>query len=100
MVAQAIVTARAAGATGKILVRGDSAYGNRAVVCACVRGKAEFSLVMIKNRAIQRAIAAIDKPAIPGDVPAWPGCVDQLWGEPLYPPVDRDVIHRDAAFGQ
>ena len=70
MVAQAIVTARAAGATGKILVRGDSAYGNRAVVCACVRGKAEFSLVMIKNRAIQRAIAAIDKPAIPGDVPA------------------------------
>jgi Transposase DDE domain group 1 len=64
MVAQAIVTARAAGATGKILVRpglcgGDSAYGNRAVVRACVRGKAEFSLVMIKNRAIQRAIAAI-----------------------------------------
>ena len=30
MVAQAIATARAAGATGKILVRGDSAYGNRA----------------------------------------------------------------------
>ena len=59
MVAQAIATARAAGATGKILVRGDSAYGNRAVVRACVRGKAEFSLVMIKNRAIQRAIAAI-----------------------------------------
>jgi hypothetical protein len=59
MVAQAIVTARAAGATGKILVRGDSAYGNRAVVRACVRGKAEFSLVMIKNRAIQQAIAAI-----------------------------------------
>src|SRR5918994_2819697 len=49
MVAQAIVTARAAGATGKILVRGDSAYGNRAVVRACVRGKAEFSLVMIKT---------------------------------------------------
>src|SRR5918994_567620 len=59
MVAQAIATARGAGATGKILVRGDSAYGNRAVVRACVRGKAEFSLVMIKNRAIQRAIAAI-----------------------------------------
>ena len=56
MVAQAIVTARAAGATGKILVRGDSAYGNRAVVRACGRGNAEFSLVMTKNRAIQRAI--------------------------------------------
>jgi hypothetical protein len=50
MVAQAIVTARAAGATGKILVRGDSAYGNRAVVRACRRGNAEFSLVMTKNR--------------------------------------------------
>ena len=59
MVAQAIATARAAGATGKILVRGDSAYGNRAAVRACVRGNAEFSLVMTKNAAIQRAIAAI-----------------------------------------
>jgi hypothetical protein len=49
MVAQAITTARAAGATGKILVRGDSAYGNRAVVGACRRGKAEFSLVMTNN---------------------------------------------------
>ena len=36
MVAQAIGTARAAGASGQILVRGDSAYGNRAVVAACV----------------------------------------------------------------
>ena len=59
MIAQAIVTARAAGATGKILVRGDSAYGNRAVVRACGRGRVEFSLVMTKNRAIQRAIASI-----------------------------------------
>jgi hypothetical protein len=59
MVAQAIVTARAAGATGKILLRGDSAYGSRGVVRACLRGKAEFSLVMTKNRAIQRAIASI-----------------------------------------
>jgi hypothetical protein len=59
MVAQAIATARAAGATGAILVRGDSAYGSRAVVRACLRGKAEFSLVMTKNRAIQRAIASI-----------------------------------------
>ena len=59
MVAQAIATARAAGATGKILVRGDSAYGNRAVVRACRRGNAEFSLVMTKNPAIARAIASI-----------------------------------------
>ena len=50
---------RRRGASGKILVRGDSAYGNRAVVRACLRGNAEFSLVMTKNRAITRAIASI-----------------------------------------
>jgi hypothetical protein len=45
-------------------------------------------------------IRLVDEPAIPGDVPARPGRVDQLRGEPLYPPVDRDVIHRYAAFCQ
>jgi hypothetical protein len=59
MVAQAIATARALEASGTILVRGDSAFGNRAVVRACLRGKAQFSLVMTKNRAIQRAIDSI-----------------------------------------
>ncbi|OMB68908.1 transposase, partial [Mycolicibacterium conceptionense] len=34
MVAQAITTARAAGVTGQILVRGDSSYGTRAVAAA------------------------------------------------------------------
>ena len=75
MVAQAITTARAAGATGKILVRGDSAYGNRAVVGACRRGKAEFSLVMTKNPAITRAIAAIP---------------DTAWTPVRYPGAVRD----------
>ncbi len=63
MVAQAIGTARAAGATGQILVRGDSAYGNRAVVRVCVRHGAHFSLVMTRNAAIERAIAAINEAA-------------------------------------
>ena len=63
MVAQAIGTARAAGATEAILVRGDSAYGNRAVVRACLRAGAQFSLVMTRNPAIDRAIAAIDETA-------------------------------------
>ena len=40
MVAQAAATARAAGVTGTILVRGDSAYGTRAVVRACRRAGA------------------------------------------------------------
>jgi Transposase DDE domain group 1 len=63
MIAQAIGTARAAGVTGPILVRGDSAYGSRAVVRACVRHGAQFSLVMTRSPAIERAIAAIDEAA-------------------------------------
>lgn len=59
MLAQAIATARAAGATGEILVRGDSAYGSRAVVRACRRAGARFSLVLAKNAAVQRAIESI-----------------------------------------
>src|SRR4051812_8316338 len=59
-VAAGIGTARAAGAVGQILVRGDSAYGNRAVVAACVRHGAQFSLVMTRNTAIERAFTAID----------------------------------------
>ena len=39
MVAQAISTARDCGASGNILVRGDSAYGNRKVVRACRRAR-------------------------------------------------------------
>ena len=75
MVAQAIATARAAGVTGQILVRGDSAYGNRAVVRACRRGNAEFSLVMTKNPAIARAIASIP---------------DTAWTPVRYPGAVRD----------
>ena len=45
-------------------------------------------------------VGLVDEPAIRGGVPAGSGCVDQLRGEPLYPPVDRDVIHGYAAFGQ
>ncbi|MFE3060898.1 IS1380 family transposase, partial [Nocardia sp. NPDC059236] len=59
MVAQAVTTARAAGVTGEILVRGDSAFGGRAVISACHRLGARFSLVLTKNRAVARAIALI-----------------------------------------
>jgi hypothetical protein len=63
MVAQAIATARAAGASGQILVRGDSAYGTRAVVGACRDHGAQFSVVMSRNSAIDRAIDSIDETA-------------------------------------
>jgi hypothetical protein len=59
MVTEAIATARAAGANGQILVRGDSAYGNSAVVGACVKAGVPFSFVLIKNPAVNRAVATI-----------------------------------------
>ncbi len=75
MVTQAIVTARAAGATGTIVVRGDSAYGTRAVISACLRAKEYFSLVMAKNSAVQRAIDSIP---------------DEAWTPVRYPGAVRD----------
>ena len=75
MVAQAIGTARAAGAGGPILVRGDSAYGNRKVVRTCLRTGAQFSLVMTRNQAVDRAITAID---------------DEAWTPVSYPGAVRD----------
>jgi Transposase DDE domain group 1 len=59
MVRDAIGVARAAGATGEILVRGDSAYGNSAVVGACRKVGARFSVVLTKDPAVTRAIASI-----------------------------------------
>jgi hypothetical protein len=75
MVAAAIGTARAAGASGKVLVRGDSAYSSRKVVRACTRHGARFSLVMTRNAAIDRAIATID---------------DDAWTPVSYPGAVRD----------
>jgi len=59
MVKEAVRTARAAGATGKILVRGDSAYGTGTVVTACLGQGVQFSVVLAKNAAVSRAIEAI-----------------------------------------
>ncbi len=59
MVGEAINTARAAGACGTILVRGDSAYGNGPVINACIKAGALFSFVVTKNPAVNRAIATI-----------------------------------------
>ncbi len=59
MVREAIKTARACGATGQILVRGDSAYGNSAVVNACLKAKVWFSVVLTKTRPVNAAIGSI-----------------------------------------
>lgn len=75
MVAQAVATARAAGVTGQILVRGDSAYGNSTVVTACQRAGARFSLVLAKNTPVAAAIAAVG---------------DDAWTPVRYPGAVRD----------
>jgi hypothetical protein len=59
MVREAIGVARAAGAASEILVRGDSAYGSNAVVAACLKARVRFSVVLTKQPAVARAIAAI-----------------------------------------
>ena len=63
MIAQAVAAARAAGVTGQILVRGDSAYGNSTVAAACRRAGARFSLVLTKSATVAAAIDSIDETA-------------------------------------
>jgi hypothetical protein len=75
MVAQAISTARAISAHTTILVRGDSAFGSRAVVGTCLRHGAQFSVAMVRNSAIDKAIAAIG---------------DHAWTPVRYPGAVRD----------
>jgi hypothetical protein len=57
MVREAINTARAAGATGEVLVRGDSAFGIGPVVGACLKAGARSSVVLAKHRTVDRAIS-------------------------------------------
>lgn len=63
LVHQAITTARACGATGTIVVRGDSAFGNSTVVAACRKAGANFSLSLQTNTKLAAAIASIQDAA-------------------------------------
>ena len=60
-VQQAIGTARAAGAIGTIMLRGDSAFGTKKVIAACLDEQVEFSLALSRNRRVTKAIKAIDE---------------------------------------
>jgi len=63
LVAEAITTARAAGITGLIVVRVDSAFYSGAFVAACRRNGAHFSVTVRMDPKIRRAIAEIDEDA-------------------------------------
>ncbi len=43
-------------------------------------------------------VGLIYEPAVPDGVAAWPGSVDDQWGEALHPPVQGDVVNLDAAL--
>jgi DDE family transposase len=59
----AIRTARAAGATGRLIVRADSGFYNGPIVSACRRAGAAFSITARLDRAVRRAIAGIPEQA-------------------------------------
>ncbi len=59
MLAQAITTARAAGVTGRILARADSAYYGWAFVGTAIRHRAWFSVTARMTKTVTNAIASI-----------------------------------------
>lgn len=63
LLAQAITTARGAGATGRILARADSAYYGWAFVGTAIRHRAWFSVTTRMNPQVRKAIAGIDEHA-------------------------------------
>lgn len=63
LLTQALTTVRAAGATGRLWVRADSAYYAGAVVTAARKAGAWFSITVVNNPAIRAAIATTDEDA-------------------------------------
>jgi hypothetical protein len=56
--------------------------------------------VQIDPPAADLDVRFVDKPAITGGVPAGSGRINQQWGEPVHPAINRDVIDLDATLGQ
>jgi len=63
LVADALKTSRACGASGLVVVRADSAFYGRDVVAAITRTGARFSITARQDPAVKRAIAAISEDA-------------------------------------
>jgi hypothetical protein len=63
LVADALTTARAAGATGLVITRADSAFYTHDVIAAIGRGGARFSITARMNPAVTRVIGGIDQTA-------------------------------------
>jgi hypothetical protein len=63
LIADALVTAKATGASGLRVLRADSAFYNQAVIAACTRHTTRFSITARQDPAIRAAIAGIDPDA-------------------------------------
>jgi hypothetical protein len=63
LVADALKTSRACGASGLLIVRADSAFYGRDVVAAISRAKARFSITARQDAAVKRAIAGLGEDA-------------------------------------
>jgi Transposase DDE domain group 1 len=63
LVADALRTSRACGATGLLIVRADSAFYGRDVIAATGRAGARFSVTARQDPAVRRAIASIEESA-------------------------------------
>jgi hypothetical protein len=63
LVTEALATVRRAGAVGTVLVRADSAYYGHAIVAACRRAGARFSITARLTPAVVKAITSIDEQA-------------------------------------
>ena len=63
LIGDAVATARAAGATGQLMVRADSGYYRRDLVAAAIAARAWFSVTVRMNPAVSRAIGAIPEKA-------------------------------------
>ncbi|WP_190816105.1 transposase [Saccharopolyspora pogona] len=75
LLTQALATAKAAGASGRLWVRADSAYHAGAVVTAACKAGDWFSIAVVNNPAIRAAIATIDD--------------DDAWTPVRYPEASR-----------
>jgi hypothetical protein len=63
LVADALKTSRAGGASGLLVIRADSAFYGRDVIAAIGRAKARFSITARQDVAVKRAIASISEDA-------------------------------------
>jgi hypothetical protein len=71
---QAITTARSIDPHATIMARGDSAFGTKKVIAACLDEHVEFSLTLSRNRRVTKAIEAMDDDAF--TAVHYPGAVE------------------------